>query len=339
MALDLAFARPWSIRSSRRFTASARTAAILLLFVWLGPVSFAQTDTWQLLKWAGAPSPASADAQIIPAGQALVLAPGTMLKLWLRDESVVEGRFLGRALIDSSLYGPRFDAYARTSDFVPFALGETLRVSLRDGREWSAPFAGYGEMTLLLKGTEGSDPSRVPFEFIREVRGANGAWVQPKALTRAFRKGSLPSAEAIALGDRLGVGLGADPWANALRVAVQDIKSAAVDLPSGGSIAGVVIVSAVVTVVLFCVLLANSLHASSTSCTPSSAYPNILGGMSLHLTTRPYDRSRSCYADDPPPLAEAAPGGTEAPPDAASAAPAGPQAVTAPQNAAATLNW
>ena len=339
MALRIfAFARPWSIRSSRRFTASARTAAILLLIVWLGPVSFAQTDTWQLFMWAGAPTAASAEAQVIPAGQALVLEPGTPLKLWLRDESVVQGKFLGRALLDSSLYAPRFAAYARTADFVPFALGETLRVSLRDGREWSAPFAGYGEMTLLVKGAEGSDPRRVPFEFVREVRGANGAWVQPKALTRAFRKGSLPSAEAIALGD--GVGTGAEQWTNALRVAVQDIKSAAVDLPSGGSVAGVVLVSALVTVVLFYVLLAASMRsASSTSCSSPNAYPNLLGGMSLHLTTRPYDRSRSCYADDPPPMADAAPGGTEVPPDAASAAPTGPQARTAPQNAPATLSW
>ena len=204
MAFRFAFARPWFIRSSPRFTASARTAAILLLILWLGPVSFAQTDAWQLLTWAGAPARASAEAQVIPAGQALVLEPGTPLKLWLRDDSVVQGKFLGRALLDSSLYAPRFAAYARTSDFVPFAIGETLRVSLRDGREWSAPFAGYGEMTLLLKGAEGSDPRRVPFEFVREVRGANGAWVQPKALTRAFRKGSLPSAEAIALGDGVG---------------------------------------------------------------------------------------------------------------------------------------
>ena len=340
MALRLAFARPWSIRPSRRFTASARASAILLLLVWLGPVSFAATDTWQLLRWAGAPAPASAETQVIPAGQALVLEPGTPLKLWLRDDSVVQGKFLGRALLDSSLYAPRFAAYARTSDFVPFALGETLRVSLRDGREWSAPFAGYGEMTLLLKGAEGSDPRRVPFEFVREVRGANGAWVQPKALTREFRKGSLPSAEAIALGERAGVGTGADQWTNALRVAVQDIKSAAVELPSGGSVAGVVLVSALVTVVLFYVLLAASLRStSSTSCSSASSFPGFLGGMSLHLTTRPYDRTRSCYADDPPPMADAAPGGTEVPPVAASAAPTGPPAVTAPQNAAATLSW
>ena len=340
MALDFAFARPWSIRSSRRFTASARAAAILLLIVWLGPVSFAQTDTWQLLNWAGAPAPASAEAQVIPAGQALVLEPGTQLKLWLRDESVVQGRFLGRALLDSSLYAPRFAAYARTSDFVPFALGESLRVSLRDGREWTAPFAGYGEMTLLLKGAEGSDPRRVPFEFVREVRGANGAWVQPKALSRAFRKGSLPSAEAIALGERGGVGTGADQWTNALRVAVQDIKSATVELPSGGSIAGVVLVSVLVTVVLFCVLIAASLHsASSTSCSSLNTFPSTFGGLSMHLTTRPYDRGRSCYADDPPPMADAAPGGTEAPPVAASAAPTGPQANPAPQNATATLSW
>jgi hypothetical protein len=88
------------------------------------------------------------------------------------------------------------------------------------------------------------------------------------------------------------------------------------------------------------VLIAASLHsASSTSCNSPNLFPNLLGGMSMHLTTRPYDRGRSCYADDPPPMADAAPGGTEAPPVASSAAPIGPQAGTAPQNATATLSW
>src|SRR5262245_56553804 len=170
-------------RISRHVLAPVRLAAILLLAVWIGPVSLAQTDAFQLLKWAGAPAPAAAEAQVIPAGQALVLSPGTLLKLALADGIVVLGRFVGRTRLDSTLYAPRFARYARTSDFVPFALGETLSVSLRDGREWRAPFLGYGEMTVLLQNPDGEGVLRVPFEFAKQFRGAHGAWVEPKALT------------------------------------------------------------------------------------------------------------------------------------------------------------
>jgi hypothetical protein len=297
-------------------------AAILLLAVWIGPVSFAQTDAWQLLKWAGAPATASAESQVIPAGQALVLAPGTMLRLTLADGSVVGGRFLGRTLLDSTLYAPRFASYARTSDFVPFALGETLSVSLRDGREWRAPFAGYGEMTVLLENPDGKGVWRVPFEFAKEFRGARGAWVQPKALARAFHNSSLPSAEALAIGDRGATPGTPEAWEAALRVAVQDIKSATIDLPSGapgtpsgggGSVAGAVVVGAVVAVVLFYVILgANARSTSSTNC-ESMALPNTMGGTSVRLTTQPFDRSRSCYADDPVAVAEVWPGEPVAP--------------------------
>jgi hypothetical protein len=274
-----------------------------LLAVWLGPVSFAQTDAWQLLKWAGAPVPAAAETQVIPAGQAVVLTAGTSLKLWLADGSVVEGRFLGRTLLDSSLYAPRFARYAMSSRFVPFALGETLHVALRDGRQWTAPFIGYGEQTVLLQNPDGTGVMRIPFEFAREFRGANGAWVQPKALKKAFRSGSLPSAEALALGDRGAVPGEPEAWDSALKIAVQDVKSAAVELPSGGHASGSVLISVVAAVVIFYVILSAAGHPSSTGCS-SLELPPVVQGMSIQRTTHPFDRERSCYADDSPPVAE-----------------------------------
>ena len=328
-------------RHLRQFTAPARLTGILLLVVWLGPVSFVQTEAWQLFRWAGAPAPVSADQQVIPARQALVLAPGTPLKLHLRDGSVVDGRFLGRALLDSALYAPRFAAYARTSDFVPFALGETLQVSLRDGREWTAPFAGYGELTMLLDAHDGSGPRRLPFEFAKEIRGAGGAWVNPKALARAFQKGALPSAEALVLGERAGTEYGPEAWSSALRVAVQDIQTASVELPSGGSAAGVVIVAVLATLVILYVIAASSFHSSSSGC---SSYSGDFSGWLVELTPRAFDRTRSCYVDDPPAVADAWPGETEVPratssagsvqpPDAAAAA-----GEVAPQNTVDRLN-
>jgi len=183
-----------------RVATSARLAAILLLFTWLGPVTMTQTDAWQLLKWAGAPVPATASASIVAAGDAVVLEAGVPLKLRLRDGSVVNGRFLGRTLLDAALYAPRFAARAQTSSWVPFALGETLRVSLRDGRRLTAPFTGYGELSVLLANVSGGSDLRIPFEFAKEIQRADGEPVAPRDLIQAFKKGTLPSREALALG-------------------------------------------------------------------------------------------------------------------------------------------
>jgi hypothetical protein len=175
----------------------------ILLMVWVGPVTFVQTDSWQLLGSIGVPERAAAASQVVPAGKALLLEPNTLLKLHLRDGSVLEGRFVGRTLLDSARYAPRFAAYARSSAYLPFTLGDTLRVSLRDGREWTAPFAGYGEMTLLLRSPKGPGCLRVPFESAVDIHRANGDRIEPSALSRAFFAGGLPSAEALTVQERL----------------------------------------------------------------------------------------------------------------------------------------
>jgi hypothetical protein len=290
----------------QRLGRRARLASMFLLTVWVGPVTFAQTDAAQLLKYIPASDRPRANARVIPAGQALILEPGAPLKLHLRDGSVVEGRFLGRTLLDSALYVPRFEAHMRSTNDVPLALGETLQILLHDGREVTAPFIGYGELTLLLLGPDGY-VLRVPFEFAKTIHRANGDRVEPSALARAFRKGLLPSAEALALGEREPVGTAADWWASALQVAVDDIKSATVEQPSGTSVAGTVVLTVILTAVLLVVLIAASLHASSSSgCQGPSYFPPILS--SAHLTTRPFDRSRGCYVGDALAVADPWPG-------------------------------
>jgi hypothetical protein len=307
-------------RRRSRVAASARLAAVLLLFTWLGPVTMTQTDAWQLLKWAGAPVPATASASIVAAGDAVVLEAGVPLKLHLRDGSVVAGRFLGRTLLDPALYAPRFAARSLTSSWVPFALGETLRVSLRDGRRLTAPFTGYGELSVLLANVTGGSDLRIPFEFAKEIHRADGDRIVPKDLIQAFKKGTLPSREALALGASLPLVSDADEWSSALRVAVEDIASATAQTPSGSSVAGVVILTVLLTLVLFYVVVAGSLHASSTSCSPVD-FPNVFGGMSVRFTDRPFDRSRGCYEGEPPLAADALPGDTEVCPATPSASP------------------
>jgi len=301
-----------------RVATSARLAAILLLFTWLGPVTMTQTDAWQLLKWAGAPVPATASASIVAAGDAVVLEAGVPLKLRLRDGSVVNGRFLGRTLLDAALYAPRFAARAQTSSWVPFALGETLRVSLRDGRRLTAPFTGYGELSVLLANASGGSDLRIPFEFAKEIQRADGEPVAPRDLIQAFKKGTLPSREALALGPSQPLVSDADEWSSALRVAVEDISSATAQTPNGSGIAGVLGLTVLLGFVLFFVLLAARAHSSSASCAPAE-FPYLLGGMSVRLTDRPFDRSRSCYEGEPPLAVDAWPGDTETSPATPSA--------------------
>jgi hypothetical protein len=291
-----------------------RTAALLLLVVWVGPVTLVQTDSWRLLELIGVPERATAESRVVPAGEALLLQPGTPLKLRLRDGSILEGRFLGRTLLDSAFYAPRFAAHVRSSSFVPFGLGETLRVSLRDGREWAAPFAGYGELTLLLRSPDGSQSLRLPFEFVREVQRSNGDRVEPRDLTLAFHRGLLPSAEAIALEALLPVGSEADRWASALRVAVEDIQSATATLGPGKDVPIIVVLSIFVAVTLLLVVIASHKDRSDQGCRSVTADGwNPLGFAGAHLTTRPFDRYRGCYVDDPLAVADTWPAATEGP--------------------------
>ena len=186
---------------------TARLAAVLMLFFWIGPVTMAQTDLWQLLRWAGAPAPAAATESIVGAGDAVELQPGVKMRLSLKDGSVVNGRFLGRTLLDSALYAPRFLARAQTSDWVPFALGETLRVALRDGRQIVSAFTGYGELSLLLAGLAGGADLRIPFEFAKEILRADGRNACISSLGATLR----PSARKISLANSNGILTSAPP--------------------------------------------------------------------------------------------------------------------------------
>ena len=291
--------RPWAIRHR------VRLAAFVLLLVWIGPVSFLQTDTWQLLKLLGAPVRASADARVIPAGEAALLEPETRLELHLHGGKVIKGSFVERTLLDSAQYAPRFAKYALTSPNVPLTMGESLSVLLQDGRELVGPFAGYGELTLLLRSPDGTPSQRVPFEFATEIHRANGDQVQPSALARAFKAGKLPSAEALTLREPLPKGSMADGVAGTIQVAVEDIEWATAGVSSGvpttasrGSADPVVIilVSVVVSVVLVILLIGASIHSAENNCGSIGPAGALLG--EAHLTTRAFDRDRGCYVGD-----------------------------------------
>ena len=297
-----------SHRRSRNLERSTRLAAMFLLAVWVGPVTFIQTDSWQLWKVGAAEAGGLEDPPVINVGKAMSLEPGTALTLHMRDGSVLKGHFLGRTLIDSALYAKRFEEYARSSSFVPFTMGETLHVTLEDDREWTAPFAGYAELTLLLRNPDGTQPLRIPFEYAREIRRANGDKVEPRALAKAFRARKLPSAEAIALEELLPVGSEEERWASALRVAVEDIKSVSAKTPGGTPVAGIVILSVVATVGVILLLVNSASHQEPSGCDGGTTPAWFSAG--ARLNTRPFDRSRGCYVGDPLAVADPWPGWT-----------------------------
>lgn len=289
------------VRRRRGFLPPARLAGVLLLTIWVGPVTFVQTDGPSWLQWLGAPQNATAFPRSIPPGQAFTLQPGTPLELRLLDGSTIKGRFLGRDLLGDSLYAQRFEACSRDASHAPFALGDTLHVRLRDGREWTLPFAGYGEMALLLRAPDRAEPLRVPFELACDVYGANGERVDPAFLARAFREGRLPSAEALVLDALSSAGSPAECWDMARRVPAEDVRIALADLPAGGggdagAIAGGVVLGVVVGVVLVAVLLSQSRNTSTSGCTYNGDVPRLFS--EVPLTTRPFDLERGCFEGD-----------------------------------------
>ena len=308
----------------RTLTGTARLAGILLLLVWVGPVSYVQTDAWQLVALAGAPRAAGAAARVvsdvIPPGAALLLEPGTHLELRLRDGTELAGGYFGRALLDSATYAPRFAARSRTSPYAPFALGETLRVVLGDGREWTAPFAGYAEQSLLLRGPDG--PLRVPFEFAKRVQHASGEEVATQALAHAFQDGLLPSAEALTLE------VGHSRATVERVVAIEDITWASASARSSGNPAGVILACAIAGAALLLVVTAIEVHTSTRSCGSPVFRASPGSFIGAHLTTRPFDRCRACFVGEPLAVADPWPGSAAPAPDAAPGA-ATPAAVDA----------
>ena len=298
---------------------AARMAAVTLLAVWVGPVTFLQTDTWRLLQMAGAPGSASAEQQVIPAGMALVLEPGTELRLRMCDGGVITGRFVKRTLLDPDVYEKRFAAKVRSSAFAPLELGEMLSVSLCDGREWTAPFAGYAELALLLEHPRGLEPLRVPFEFAGEIYREDGERIEPEDLAQAFRAGLLPSAEALELTTPEHRGRMSAPGGGPFLVAVEDIASVTMgsfptesfstrkDADATGAFLGVVLLGVVMMVVVIAIA---SQHQSSPGC-ESASVPTLLG--TAHPTTRPFDRYRRCYVGDPLAAADPWPGAQTVP--------------------------
>ena len=285
-----------------RLVRVARTAAPLLLATWFGPVSFEQSIP--LLRGAVAPAGASAESitefSTVPTGQALVLTPGTAISLRLRDGKVVHGRFMGRAIQDSAAYAERFAARDLDHAAGALTLGETLRVVTLDGRESVAPFAGWAEMALLLRGPADAPVLHVPFEFARSIARADGSPVDVAALKKSFRNGDLPSADMLVLGAKDPVGTEEERWASALRVPADDIKS--VSAPSAKSdhagVTGLLVLAVGVTALALIILATQqSSQSYSSGCENVGAVPFSM--TAVPRTDRPFDLSRGRFVDDP----------------------------------------
>lgn len=306
---------PPSPPSSRRpllsLTHVARSAALLLLVTWFGPVSFEQAVP--LLHGGASPAVAAvgsiADASVVPAGEALVLAPGTPIELHLRSGRVLRGRFLGRALQDSAAYAERFAASASSAEDGALSLGDSLRVVTLDGRVTTAAFAGWAEMALLLRGPADAPVLHVPFEFADSLMRADGSLVDLELLKHAFRNGDLPSADVLVLGASDPVGTDEERWASALRVPAEDIESVRAPSAAGKGVPGVLVLAVGVTAfVLIIIATRNERRASSPSC---EQWDPMTGWSAYRRIERPFDLGRGRFVDDPVARAEA---WSEAPP-------------------------
>jgi hypothetical protein len=281
-----------------RWEFPSRAAAILLLLVWLGPVSIAQTDLAQIASYLGAPAPASAEARVVDTGQAVEIEPGARLRIELRDGTHIDGRFLGRALLDSARYVERFQTHALTASPGPIALGETLSVAMRDGTTRTAAFAGYGELSLLLRDPSAEAPYVVPFEFATSVHTSSGEALDLKALAKSYRAGELTSAEALVIGPKRAIGSPQEQWASALRVPAQDVRMTWFDGPKVGDVAVVLALVTIAGVGLVLIALAN-MKPDYSGCSNVNIPFIVAMPPHTHLTKRPLDLERGRYADDP----------------------------------------
>lgn len=283
----------------------ARLVGVFLLMIWVGPVTLVQTDVLRSFDVGGARN-ASAESQIIPAGKAMYLEPGMKLQLHLRDGRVVEGRLRGRSLLDATTYAPRFAA--RSSDDAPLAWGETLRVVPRHGRERTAVFAGYAELTLLLQESKRTEPIRLPFESLAGVVRTNGERIEASRLVRAFQAHELPSAEALDLEDVVRPDVIASlphtarPRAQSIQVPGDDVDFVVVHLSHGVDVVGIVVLCVLVSVVVFYVMLARLGNSISKGC---RSFPGTIDTRRMYgvrLTSRPFDRSRAWFAGEAAPM-------------------------------------
>lgn len=294
---------PSAVPSRRPFVSLARvarTAAVLLLATWFGPISFEQTAP--LLRGAIAPASAAVgtlvDEDVLPAGEAVILAPGTPIELHLRDGSVVRGRFLGRTLQDSAAYAERFAARVSETGDAPVELGESLRVVTLDDRESVAPFAGWAEMALLLRGPADAPVLHVPFEFTRSILRADGSSVDLKQLKRAFRSGALPSADVLVLGARDPVGTDEERWTSALRVPADDIVSVRAPSASGKGVPGLIVLALGVTAFVMIIAATRDNSRRGSHGCEDMRWDPMNGWSACPPTDRPFDLARGRFVDD-----------------------------------------
>ncbi|TMQ72434.1 MAG: hypothetical protein E6K80_02830 [Candidatus Eisenbacteria bacterium] len=84
-----------------------------------------------------------------------------------------------------------------------------------------------------------------------------------------------------------------------LRVAVEDIRWASIELPSGVSVGGDVVLGLAMGVSLFVVLIVIASRHAKVHDSGCQSYPPPTFLSRAPLTRRPFDLSRRCWLDDP----------------------------------------
>lgn len=290
--------RPGVHAPGHRIARRIRASALTLLILWIGPVTFGPGGSCgPLLEW-GVPTRASAVQNLVAPRSMATLDPGVRVKLRMRNGTVIQGRYMGRDLLEPEIYAERFAEHAASATYAPLQLGETLHVSLQDGRQRSGPFAGYGDRSLIMSGPDDTGPIRVPVESILSLHRSSDERVDLRGLGRALRANSLPSAEALVIEATDALGSHDERWQRAARIGVSDIQSAGVagtGSNDGSPLVGGIILGVVAGVLLAFVMLGLALNEASRNCGSHA----VVVPAGLTPTTRPFDLDRGTYQGDP----------------------------------------
>ena len=98
--------------------------------------------------------------------------PGTPITLILKDGAAVQGKYRGFTVGITPTYQQRLARYRSQvlADHYFPAIGDTIRVTLKNGTQVINTFAGVDIQFLLLNGKTSSLPLRIPLSGIRTIQ-------------------------------------------------------------------------------------------------------------------------------------------------------------------------
>ncbi|HEY6866589.1 MAG TPA: hypothetical protein VI792_04985 [Candidatus Eisenbacteria bacterium] len=168
------------------------------------------------------------------------LSPGTQVRVILRGDSLVSGKFSGVSRMGPEAYGRRVAEFrAARTDSTPLpASGSAIRVR-RGSRDQAALLDGFGYRSLELRWKESGPPRLLPFDEFTAVTDSTGHVWTRDALDMEAIRGRVPCFTVIEVETETGP----------TQVPVDQVTTVAYRTPEGQWVAGAVVVVALVVVI------------------------------------------------------------------------------------------